>query len=72
MMEYSNHAMARMRLYNISEAEVNNCLNNKSGSYFVGADVVYVFNEGTGRTLKVRVRGGSEPLIVDTFRVGDA
>ena len=61
-----------MRLYNISEAEIDNCLNNKSSSYFVGVDVVYVLNESNGRTLKVRVRGGIEPLIVDAFRVGDA
>ncbi len=39
-MEYSNHARARMRLYNISEAEVDNCLNNKSNGYFAGSDVV--------------------------------
>ena len=50
-MEYSNHARARMRLYNISEAEVDNCLNNKSNSHFAGSDVVCVFNENTGRIL---------------------
>ena len=70
-MEYSNHARARIRLYTISEAEIDNCLNNKSSSYFVGVDVVYVLNESNGRTLKVRVRAGTEPLIVDAFRVGD-
>ena len=70
-MEYSNHARARMLLYNISETEIDSCLNNKSSSYFVGADVVYVLNESSGRSLKVRVRGGAEPLIVDAFRVGD-
>ena len=59
-----------MSLYNISEAEIDNCLDNKSSSYFVGSDVVYVFNESNGRTL--RVRGGAEPLIVDAFRVGSA
>ncbi len=59
-----------MRLYNISEAEVDNCLNDKSSSYFVGSDVVYVRNESGGKTLKVRGRGGAEPLIVAAFRVG--
>ena len=71
-MEYSNHARRRMHLYNISEAEVDSCLNDKSSSYFVGADVVYVCNQSNGKTLKVRVRGGAEPLIVDVFRVGAA
>ena len=71
-MEYSDHARRRMRLYNISEAEIESCLDDKSSSYFAGSDVVYVRNESNGRTLKVRVRGGAEPLIVDTFRVRSA
>ena len=50
-----------MRLYNISEVEIDSC--------FVGSVVVYVFNESNGRTLEVRVRGCSEPLIIDAFRI---
>ena len=71
-MDFSEHARRRMRLYNINEPEIDNCLNNKSSSYFVGADVVYVYDESNGRSLKVRVRGGAEPLIVDAFRVSAA
>ena len=56
-------------IFNISETEVNSCLNDKSSSYFVGSDVLYVLDESNGRTLKVRVRGGAEPLIVDAFRI---
>ena len=44
-MEFSNYARARMRAYSISESEVDHCLDNRSSSYFAGADVVYVYND---------------------------
>ena len=59
-----------MRLYNISEAELENCLDNPSSRYFAGADVVYVCIGAAERMLKIRVRGGAEPVIIDAFRAG--
>ena len=58
-----------MRSCDISEADVDNCLDNPSRSYFAGADVVYVHEIGSGSMLKVRVRGGANPLIIDVLRV---
>ena len=71
-MEYSRHARTRMRNCGIDEAEIDNCLSNKHRSYFAGSDVVYVYDNNDGSTLKVRVRGGANPLIVDVFRVHGA
>ena len=68
-MEFSNYARARMRAYSISESEVDHCLDHRSSSYFAGADVVYVYNDDQRGMLKVRVRGGAAPRIIDVFRV---
>ena len=61
-----------MRERNISEAEVENCINNSSYSYLTGANVVYVLDEGDGKLLKVRVSGGRELKVLYVFRVGES
>ena len=53
-MEFSNYARVRMGAYGIGELEVGRCLDHRSSSYFVGADVVYVNDDQRGM-LKVRV-----------------
>lgn len=69
---YTGNAISRMRQRNISEAEVENCINNSSYSYLHGANVVYVLDEGDGKLLKVRVSGGQDPKILYVFRVGES
>ena len=45
-----------MSAYGISELEVESCLDHRSSSYFGGADVVYVYNDGQRGMLKVRAK----------------